>query len=128
MKNIKLEDAMALHEYLIKETGGNPALRDEGLLASALESGFLTFDGIELYPTIEEKGARLCHSLVSNHAFVDGNKRIGVLAMLVFFAINGLDICATDQDVIRLGLSTASGEWGYNEVLSWVNTHVKHGG
>lgn len=94
---------------MAEATGGSVGLRDEGLLDSALESAFSTFDGVELYPTKEEKAAKICHSLVSNHAFVDGNKRIGVYVMLSFLEINGIRIEATDEDVINLGLSVADG-------------------
>ena len=75
------EKVLLLHQLLIEETGGSLELRDINLLDSALENIFQTFDGKELYPTKEEKGARLGYSLISNHAFVDGNKRIGMYVM-----------------------------------------------
>ncbi len=93
-----------LHLMMAEATGGSVGLRDEGLLDSTLESAFATFDGIELYPTTEEKAARLAFSLVSNHAFVDGNKRVGVFVMLCFLELNGIRINAESEDVIRLGL------------------------
>ena len=65
-------------------------MRDFGLLESALESAYATFDGQELYPSKEEKGARLGYALISNHAFVDGNKRIGMYVMLTFLEVNGI--------------------------------------
>jgi death-on-curing protein len=74
-----------LHDFLIKETGGIDGVRDFGTLDSALQNPFLTFDLNDLYPSIEEKAARLCYSLISNHTFIDGNKRIGMLVMLTFF-------------------------------------------
>ncbi len=104
-----IEKVKLLHQLMAEATGGSVGLRDEGLLDSALESAFSTFDGVELYPTKEEKAAKICHSLVSNHAFVDGNKRIGVYVMLSFLEINGIRIEATDEDVINLGLSVADG-------------------
>ena len=78
------EKVLLLHQLIIAETGGNVELRDIGLLDSALEGCFQSFGGQELYPTKEEKGARLGYSLISNHAFVDGNKRIGMYVMLTF--------------------------------------------
>ena len=76
------EKVLLLHQLITQETGGDPNLRDAALLESALESAFVTFDGKELYPTKEEKGAKLGFSLISNHAFVDGNKRIGMYVLL----------------------------------------------
>ena len=78
------EKVVLLHKLIMDETGGDPNIRDVSLLDSALESAFATFDGKELYPTKEEKGARLAYSLISNHAFVDGTKRIGMYVLLTF--------------------------------------------
>ena len=114
------EKVKLLHQLMAEATGGSVGLCDEGLLDSALESAFATFDGIELYPTKEEKAAKLAFSLVSNHAFVDGNKRIGVYVMLSFLEINGVHIEATNEDVIYLGLGIADGSIKYEEILSWI--------
>ena len=127
---IKFDDekVLLLQQLIIKSSGGTAGVRDFKLLNSAIESAFQTFDGKDLYPTKEEKAARLGFALVSNHAFVDGNKRIGVLVMLSFLAINGIDIICTDDDLIELGLGIASGEKKYKDVLSWVlkhNTNLK---
>ena len=114
-----------LHLMMAEATGGSVGLRDEGLLDSALESAFATFDGIELYPTTEEKAARLAFSLVSNHAFVDGNKRVGVFVMLCFLELNGIRINAESEDVIRLGLGVADGSMKYEEILSWIRERTE---
>lgn len=114
------EKVKLLHQLMAEATGGSVGLRDEGLLDSALESAFATFDGIELYPTKEEKAAKLAYSLVSNHAFVDGNKRIGVYVMLSFLEINGIHMEATNEDVIRLGLGVADGSIKYEDILTWI--------
>ena len=114
------EKVKLLHQLMAEATGGSVGLRDEGLLDSALESAFATFDGIELYPSKEEKAAKLAYSLVSNHAFVDGNKRIGVYVMLSFLELNGIRISATNEDVIRLGLGIADGSLKYDEILEWI--------
>ena len=84
MKILTKYQIILLHAQLIKETGGMEGIRDEGLLDSAILSPFQSFDGKELYPSVLEKGARLGFGLIQNHAFIDGNKRIGVHAMLVF--------------------------------------------
>lgn len=114
-----------LHLMMAEATGGSVGLRDEGLLDSTLESAFATFDGIELYPTTEEKAARLAFSLVSNHAFVDGNKRVGVFVMLCFLELNGIRINAESEDVIRLGLGVADGSMKYEEILSWIRERTE---
>lgn len=116
------EKVKLLHQLMAEATGGSIGVRDEGLLDSALESAFATFGGEELYPSKEEKAAKICFSLVSNHAFVDGNKRIGVYVMPSFLELNGIRIEATDADVIKLGLSVADGNMKYNEIFDWINT------
>ena len=117
------EKVLLLHQLITEETGGDPELRDINLLDSALESAFQTFDGVELYPTKEEKGARLGFSLISNHAFVDGNKRIGMYVLLTFLEVNGIRLDVDNDDVARVGLAVASGEMKYNELLEWIREH-----
>lgn len=119
------EKVQALHKIITAETGGDNGVRDLGLLDSALESAFQTFGGEELYPSIEEKGARLGYALVSNHAFVDGNKRIGVYVMLVFLAVNGVRLNPTVDDLARVGLALAAGEISYEELLDWVRANIE---
>ncbi|MCR5636973.1 MAG: type II toxin-antitoxin system death-on-curing family toxin [Clostridiales bacterium] len=114
------EKVLLLHELIAKETGGDVGIRDIGLLESALESAYQTFDGKELFPTKEEKAAKLGFSLISNHAFVDGNKRIGMYVMLAFLEINGIHISPSDNDVIELGLSVARKTAKYENVLEWI--------
>lgn len=117
------EKVLFLHQLIIAETGGSTELRDIGLLDSALEGIFQTFGGEELYPTKEEKGARLGYTLISNHAFVDGNKRIGMYVMLTFLEVNGIHMGCTNEDVIEAGLGVASGKMSYEELLAWVRMH-----
>ena len=95
-------------------------VRDVALLDSALESAYQTFGGEELYPTVEEKGARIGFSLISNHAFVDGNKRIGMYVLLTFLEVNGIRISPSVDDVARVGLAVASGEMNYETLLEWI--------
>ena len=117
------EKVLLLHQLMIAETGGSAELRDIRLLDRALEGIFQTFGGEELYPTKEEKGARLGYTLISNHAFVDGNKRIGMYVMLTFLEVNGIHMDCTNEDVIEAGLGVASGKMGYEELLAWVRMH-----
>jgi death-on-curing protein len=120
MIRLSKEKVLALHELLTEATGGDPNIRDLDLLDSALESAFQTFDGAELYPTKEEKGARIGYALISNHAFVDGNKRIGMLVMMTFLEVNGIRLRPTVDEVVRAGLAAASGEMKYDELLAWI--------
>ena len=120
MIKLSQEKVLLLHRLITKETGGDPNVRDISLLDSALESAFATFDGQELYPSKEEKGARLGFSLISNHAFVDGNKRIGIFVLLTFLEVNGIKIRPTNEEVARVGLAVASGEMKYLDLLNWI--------
>lgn len=117
------ERVKLLYKLMVEATGGSFGIRDENLLGSALEGIFQTFDGKELYPTKEEKGAMLGYSLISNHAFVDGNKRIGVYVMLTFLEVNGIRIECTDDELIELGLGVAAGKISYEELLDWILNH-----
>ena len=117
------EKVLLLHKLIAEETGGSIGLRDEGLLDSALQSAFASFGGVDFYPTKEEKGARLGYALISNHAFVDGNKRIGVYVMLTFLEVNGIRIQCTNDELVTVGLSVAAGEMGYPELLNWIRAH-----
>ena len=119
------EKVLLLHQILIEQTGGEDGVRDMGLLESALALAACdaTFDGKELFPTKEEKAARLCTGLVSNHAFVDGNKRIGVYVMLTFLEVNGIRLNVTDEELVEIGLSLAQSEMKYEELLNWILQH-----
>ena len=117
------EKVLLLHKLIAQETGGSIGVRDEGLLESALEAAFSGFDDQEFYPSKEEKGARLGYNLISNHAFVDGNKRIGMYVMLTFLEVNGIRMDCTNDDVAETGLAVASGKMDYDALLQWVKDH-----
>lgn len=123
MIRLTKDKALLLHELMARETGGSVGVRDEGLLESALEAAFSGFGGTEFYPTTEEKGARLGYNLISNHAFVDGNKRIGMFIMLTFLEVNGIRMDCSNEDVAAAGWSVASGSMDYDQLLSWVRDH-----
>ena len=125
MKTIDTLGVLALHNLLVEKTGGGDGIREQGLLDSAVYSPYQTFGDIELYPTLIEKGARLGYALVSNHAFIDGNKRIGLLAMLTFFELNGVKLEFTNDELISLGLSLAQGETDYDGLCAWLECHQK---
>ncbi len=117
------EKVLLLHKFIAQETGGSIGVRDEALLESALEAAFAGFGDKEFYPTKEEKGARLGYTLISNHAFVDGNKRIGMYVMLTFLEVNGIHMDCTNEEVTEMGLALANGSVGYEELLNWVIEH-----
>lgn len=118
------EKVLLLHKLIAEETGGSIGVRDEALLESALEGAFAGFGDKEFYPTKEEKGARLGYTLISNHAFVDGNKRIGMYVMLTFLEVNGIHMECTNEEVVTVGLSVAAGTMSYEELLMWVKSHT----
>ena len=117
------EKVLLLHNLIAAETGGSVGVRDEGLLESALASVFATFGGQELYPSKEEKGARLGYALISDHAFVDGNKRIGMYVMLTFLEVNGIRLECTNEEVAAVGLAVAAGDMTYEQLRDWVLAH-----
>ena len=96
-----------MHEKLIIASGGSNGLRDIGLLESAIENSKATFAGEDLYKSIEEKCSNICYSIISNHAFIDGNKRIGIYVMLMLLEYNGIKLNFTQKELIDLGLGTA---------------------
>lgn len=120
MIKLSQDKVLLLHEILTEETGGSAGVREISLLNSALESAYATFGGQELYPTRQQKAARIGFSLISNHAFVDGNKRIGMFILLVFLEVNGIKLRPTNDEVARVGLAVAAGEMDYDELLEWI--------
>lgn len=117
------EKVLLLHQLIAAETGGSVGVRDEGLLESAIESAFAGFGDKEFYPSKEEKAAKIGFSLVSNHAFVDGNKRIGMYIMITFLEVNGIYLDCTNEEVVEIGLGLADGSIGYEEILEWIRNH-----
>ena len=114
---------LLLHEQLVAETGGSSGLRDEGILDSALNTPFQTFAGKDVYPSLQQKAARLCFGLVKNHPFVDGNKRIGAHVMLVFLALNGIELQHTQTELSEVILQLAAGALQPTDLLDWILTH-----
>lgn len=123
MIKISKEQILILHSQLISETGGLDGIRDDGLLESALNAPFQSFNGTDAFPSIPQKAARLGFGLVKNHPFIDGNKRIGAHAMLVFLALNKIELEYTQQEVSDIILKVASGENEFNDLLKWIIKH-----
>ena len=123
MIRLTKKQLLLLHEELITETGGAVGIRDEGLLDSALAAPFQSFEGHTPYPSLQQKAARLGYGLVKDHPFVDGNKRIGAHAMLVFLALNGIEMDYTQEKLADTFLNLAAGKIGFEELLQWVLAH-----
>lgn len=117
------QQILLLHSQLISETGGSDGLRDVGLLESAINSPFQQFENEDLYPTIQQKASRLCFGLVNNHPFIDGNKRIGAHVMLVFLALNGIELEYTQDDLSSTILKLASNKISYQQLTKWIINH-----
>ena len=120
---VTADDVIALHSRIIERSGGMDGLRDRALLEAAVAAPLQSFGNTDLYPTVPEKAARLGYGLASNHAFLDGNKRIGAHAMLVFLAVNGLELSYTQQELADIILQVAAGEKDYEDLLAWLPAH-----
>ena len=124
MRYLTLAEVLELHRRVIRDTGGATGVRELAGVQSALAQPLMTFDGAELYRTLEEKAAALCYSLVLNHPFVDGNKRIGHAAMETFLVLNGFEIVANIDDAEHLFLELAAGNVEREELVSWISAHM----
>lgn len=117
------EQVLFLHAQLIAETGGIDGIRDMALLESAISNPFQSFAGKEVYPSIQQKAARLGFGLVKNHAFIDGNKRIGAHTMLVFLALHKIELHYTQKELSDIILEIASGEKDCHDLCKWIISH-----
>lgn len=125
MKYLSLEQIVGLHELIVAETGGSQGIRDHGAIESAVAQPQAGFGGQDLYPTLAEKAAALSFSLVKNHAFVDGNKRIGVGAAILFLRANGYEIAADVDEQERAVLALAASETSREDWTQWVKEHLQ---
>lgn len=123
MMILTVEEIVYLHNLLIRRFGGSDGLRDRGLLESAVYSIGAAYDDAEMFPTIEEKAARLAFGLITNHAFVDGNKRIGIMAMMTTLELNSVSLISSTDELTELGLGIADGKLGYEDILAWIERH-----
>lgn len=124
MKRLSKRQILTMHRALAEETGGSYGVRDEGLLDSALAQPFQTFGGKELYPSVEEKAARLAFGIAKNHPLADGNKRLAAHAALVFLAVNGIWLEYTQQELSALFLGVAGGTVSAEELSCWLEEHI----
>ena len=123
MKLLSLEQVLKLHDDLVETFGGAPEIHDLGLLESTLAAPFQTFGGEDLYPSLQAKAAQLGFGIASNHAFKDGNKRTGAHVMLVFLALNGVELEYTQEELATTFLALANGKMDSTSLLQWVLDH-----
>ncbi len=124
MRYLSLAEVIELHRRVVDQSGGSPGLRDTGRLESAVAQPRISFGGRDLYPSLIEKAGALCFSLVQNHPFVDGNKRLGHAAMEVFLILNGHEIRASVDEQETLIIGVASGQVSRESLVEWLTEHV----
>ena len=119
-----LQDIYELHTQLENAFVLSSGVRDENLLASAVNTPFQTFMGNDLYPSLYDKAAQLCYGFANNHPFTDGNKRTALHSMYVYLIINGFDITATQQDVENMIIDVAAGNMTNTELGQWLQKNT----
>lgn len=124
MRYLTADEVLALHERIVETSGGSPGLRYSAGLESAIAQPQMTFEGVDLYPTLGSKAAALGYSLIMNHAFVDGNKRVGHAAMEVMLVLNGWQLSASVDEQERVVLAVASGVMSRDKFTGWLEAHV----
>jgi len=127
---IEVTEVILLHKTLIDNFGGSHGLRDAAALESALARPFQRFDDKELYPAVLEKAAALVESVLINHPFLDGNKRIGYALFRIFLAINDIEITASTDNKYEFIIDIASGVLKFEGIVKWLESHSckKNGG
>ncbi|UOB16348.1 type II toxin-antitoxin system death-on-curing family toxin [Abyssalbus ytuae] len=117
--------ALELNEIIIKFSGGTSGIRDENLLLSALNRPFQTFDGNDLYPSAIDKSAAIFESIILNHPFIDGNKRVAYAFLRIMLTENGIEIEATEDEKYNFVISASKGELNFEKIKNWIITHIK---
>lgn len=125
MRTLNIENIKYIHQELINKTGGIYGVKNESLLDSALNRTFITFDNTPLYHSIEEKIAVTTHSLICNHCFNDGNKRIGIATMIILLELNEIELTLKNSELIDLGFNIAKGEFTEKEIFNWIMIRKK---
>ena len=121
---VNAEDVIAIHSQIIKKSGGSDGLRDRAGLETAIAAPLQSFGGVDFYPSVIDKIARLGYGLASNHAFVDGNKRIGALMTQLLLKWNGYRLTLQRNELSDMFIAIAYGKVGEEELLIWIRKHV----
>ena len=122
---ITIKTILRLHELSIITYGGSQGIRDQGLMESAIARPYQTFGGEDLYPTVFEKAAALAESIIINHPFIDGNKRTGLLAMLVILEIGNFKITGSNDDTYNFTIQISTGEIKFEEIVIWLKNNTE---
>lgn len=122
---IGLNDVLNIHNILIDKFGGSKGVRDKGSLESAINRPYATFDNKDLYPLPVDKAAAILESILINHPFVDGNKRIAYVLMRLILLDNGLDLVAVQEDKYKMVISASTGDMRFDDIKKWIETHIK---
>lgn len=122
---IKQEDVLRIHKLLIDQFGGSHGVRDESSLNSAINRPFATFDQQELYPEPVDKAAAILESIVTNHPFIDGNKRTGYVIARLLLLKSGLNIKATQEEKYEMVIAVSKGEWKFDQIKDWITQRCK---
>jgi len=117
---INIEIVKYFHTILIDEFGGSAGIRDLNALKAAIQRPFSTFDGKDLYPTIYDKAAALVESLIKNHAFIDGNKRIGYVMLRFYLIESGYDLSASQTDKYNFIIEISKGNLDFESIKEWI--------
>jgi death on curing protein len=125
MRYLTLAEILELHSRIIEQSGGAAGVRELGGVESAIAQPQMTFAGQDLYPTIESRAAAICFSLVMNHPFIDGNKRIGHAAMETFLVLNGYELVGNVDDSEQTMLQLAAGQLPREELVLWIAEHME---
>jgi len=120
---ITTEDVMRVHSRVVAVSGGLDGLRDPAGLEAAVMAPLQSFGGVELFPTVEEKIARVGCGLASNHAFLDGNKRIGAMVTQLLLRWNGCEVRLETGELSEMFISIAAGRQGEKDLLEWIRDH-----
>jgi death-on-curing protein len=123
---IKIEKVINIHDILIDKFGGIHGIRDYNALESEINRPFMTFDQQALYPSTTDKAAALIESLISNHPFLDGNKRIGHVLMRYFLLRNGFDISATQAEKFEFVIEIAQGKSNFDQIKNWISNRIRN--
>lgn len=121
---LSVEQIHELHTIQIEHYGGSSGCRDRGAVESAAARPAITFGGEDLYPDVSSKAAALLHLLVMNHGFVDGNKRVGAHAAMLFLALNGFQTSITPKQLGEITLAVASGELEADALAIWFRQRI----
>ena len=120
-----LDDVLVIHDNMIELYGGSFGIRDVGLIQSAIARPQASFGGEDLYPTIFDKAAALFHSLMFNHAFVDGNKRTTMVTTARFLFINGYELIAIEKEMVTYAIKVENMHLSLEQIAKWLKTNTQ---